>query len=328
MISLYKGFPREVGKYRKIVHSLDQMLEFINLYNGKAKVFTSVFSFRTLDENKKAVYSSAIIDKALYDFDMKDYESKNDILENVLKFADFLDQHSIERSIRFSGSGFHILVGIKEEPQQYPKNALKGFQEHLIESFDKEKFKVDKHLIGNTAGMVRLPNTYNTRRERFCIYLNYDELLKGYDFVKDLAKEQRIDFQQEQRGKPISIKRFDKEPRITLEEFLPQENTSIHFGGLSLPPCLAKTSKNPDMGYRDRFLLILYLKESGWLMNEVIAVLKEVLSSAKFYHCMKEEHQVEYIFRNGLVFPSCKKLREEGRCPAPEAGCGMLKIYH
>ena len=51
-------------------------------------------------------------------------------------------------------------------------------------------------------------------------------------------------------------------------------------------------------------------------MSEVYEVLKKYLSERKFYHCIKEEQQLQYLFsRNDLCFPSCEILKQDGNCP-------------
>ena len=60
------NMPREMGLKRSACSSKKQLKEYINKLNGKANLYTSLYSFRDKDANAPWKYdtSSAIIDRA------------------------------------------------------------------------------------------------------------------------------------------------------------------------------------------------------------------------------------------------------------------------
>ena len=64
------SFPREVGLKRAICNDQQQYRNYITKLNGKANIYTSLYSFRDKDRNApwKFDTASAIIDRAWWDF--------------------------------------------------------------------------------------------------------------------------------------------------------------------------------------------------------------------------------------------------------------------
>jgi len=333
-MGLFSQFPREIGKKRLVVHNQNELLNYVNKYNGIKDVYTSLYAFQELYNLQKITstgntfsiekpnYSSAIVDKAFFDFDGEKS------LENTSILADYLEEKSIGHHIFFSGGGFHIYIDIdmkKSSKLKNKKGALLGFQKHLI---NKLGLETDEHVIGDLARITRYPNTYNTKRKRFCIPLQNEELLWGIFKIKEMAKKQRF-LNNGTTGKKINLKPFDVKTVCGYSEELPSFSLSKtpDLDNIDLPECVRRSIRE-DMGYRDRFLLILFLKEKGLMLNEVTSILKKVLNEKKFRHSMYEERQPEYIFSRDLMFPSCGHLKNEGRCPYPgNENCGKNNLY-
>ena len=59
-----------------------------------------------------------------------------------------------------------------------------------------------------------------------------------------------------------------------------------------------------NLGWRERFIVIMYFKENGFTIQEVYNILKDNLTEDKFRHCVNEERQLQYLFeRDDLMFP-------------------------
>ena len=82
--------------------------------------------------------------------------------------------------------------------------------------------------------------------------------------------------------------------------------------------------KDPYLGYWGRGQLILYLRDDGYGFEEILMILKSVLSEEKFYHCTTEEGQPAYLYfsREDLLFASCQTLKDNGFCTSEKCtGC-------
>ena len=311
---LFEKFPREVGPPRKLVHNKEEYLAYINNNNGKKKaVYTSIYTFETLCYNPyiKPLYESAVVDKIYYDFDDKSCNA----YEECLKLHEECDKEDIKHMIIFSGRGYHLYIFTKPKLINYKKEAIRGGQEYFI---NKLKLLVDKQVIGNVAQLARIPNTFNIKAKRFCIPLIRDEFMKGDLYVKGIAKEQHFVKDVVMCRKLFDISPWDKEsPKdFNIKMTKNAKACDISLGNIKdIPPCLDTLMCNDDMKWKERYLVILYFKEKGYLKEEVFEVLKKCLSPKKLNHCVKEERQLQYLFnRDDLMFPSCEKLKEEGFC--------------
>ena len=87
-----------------------------------------------------------------------------------------------------------------------------------------------------------------------------------------------------------------------------------------LPPCMSRVLTKTHVGWRDRFLIISYLRDKGYMNAEVTEILRKFLSKRDFRHCTQEECSgykngtVGNLFRSSYLFPNCESLRYEGYC--------------
>ena len=312
MISIYNSFPREVGPPRKLVYNIKDWLSFINNSNGKKKaVYTSVYSFREIDETgKKPKYETANIDKLFFDFDDKSCDAWKEC--NTLHQE--CKKRDIKHTIVMSGRGYHLYIFTKLYNPQYVRSVIYNAQMSFVKEL---KLNVDRQVIGNPAQLARVPNTYNLRGRRFCIPLTEVDFNKGDIFCKEKALKQNLSKQDMIIGKQLlDLKQFDKIDKEDIEflESLELESSkNIVIGNLE--PCIEKILNNPDMCYNERYLIILYFKEKGYTREEVYKILKEKLSNKKFRHCIFEEKQLQYLFeREDLMFPKCRVIKNMGFC--------------
>jgi len=274
-------------------------------------------------------YENSAIDKMIFDSDRADLKACT-TLHNWAKEAGY-------RHIMFySGKGTHFYLTTKNGDSLINnKRALGNAQRAICRELgltigDKETDDVDVHLIGNVAGMGRLPNTYNTRRRRYCIPITEKDLEQGYDYIKEKAKKQSSSFAYYGR-EGFNIKPYDTEPkekdieRVILDA---EVKTEINMDSLlkTMPLCISSALQRGNCGYRERFLVITYLREQGFMLSETIRILKKFLNEKKFRHCIFQEQQPMKIYnRPELFFPKCDKIASEGLCVQ---GCKQKgKVY-
>jgi len=98
------NFPREVGSPRKTVYSKKELLDYINLYNGrKNAIYSSIYYFDTVTITNRPDYETAVIDCLYFDFDDKDCDAYNE----VKKLHLFCKDKNIKHKINMSGRGYH-----------------------------------------------------------------------------------------------------------------------------------------------------------------------------------------------------------------------------
>jgi len=292
----------EIGLPRKTFTSKEDALNFINLYNGKKKaLFQSVYNFTEM-RGTKPNYETAIVDKLFFDFD-----AKSDCWKECNKLHQYLLQENIKHIIIWSGRGYHLLI--LTSPLQ-PKNCKSTIYNSQISLINKLSLICDRQVIGDHSRLRRIPNSYHLKAKRFCIFLTKQDFDKGYEHCKELARKQNSN--KEYIGENLfDISEFDyKTEKIEKFEFETEFEDSANQDYMNnCPPFIKQLLMKKDCGWQDRYLIILFFKEKGYTIKEVMSILKENLTKRKFKHCILEERQLQYLFeREDLVFPEkyCK----------------------
>jgi hypothetical protein len=327
-IGPFAEFPRETGFPHRngIVYSMSEFIDRVNRYNGKTDVFVSLYSFDSLKPNGRPNYDSAKIQWLYFDLDN----------ENCLQSAQILHTYLMENDIChmifFSGRGFHFYISVV-----YP-NLLQNKKDTILNAVtdiaDKLGFKIgiddsadiDGHTIGNIAQLVRVPNTYNPKRQRFCIPITSLDLKSlNFEEFKNLALTQRK-ISNVYGETSLDVKQFDVESKLRFE--VPTEDLG---GELDLElniekflPCVKALLNRKVNKHRERFYIITYCKELGLPLKDTVKLLLKYLPAKTFVHCAHQERQPIWIYRRGdLNFPSCELLKKEGYCV--RENCGLRR---
>ena len=198
---------------------------------------------------------------------------------------------------------------------KYKKEVVRGAQEYFI---NKLKLTVDRQVIGNIAQLARIPNTFHIKANKFCIPLTKEQFEKGNEYIKILSTKQNFVNSIYMGRKLLDISEWDIAPTNEFNLNLPKipiENLESLRETKDFPPCLAILLGNKNMKWKERYLLIIYLKEKGFSQKEIFQILKKHLSEKKLKHCIKEEKQLQYLFkRDDLMFPSCESIMKDGFC--------------
>jgi len=320
---MFVKFPCEVGPPRKVVKNIKEYLAYINLNNGKkTAIYKSVYKFDEIitEPYVKPDYNSAVVDCIYFDFDDKSCNAWNECFKLHFDCMKMNYKHSIN----MSGRGFHCFIYINNHPLSHKKEAIRGGQEYFIKQ---NKLTVDAQVIGNVAQMARIPNTYHPKAKRFCIPLTREQFEQGDSFCKSLAEHQNFVKDIMIGDKLFDISVFDVERETKIDLTIPSITNRGPIKKGDVSPLIARLMCNENAGWKDRYLIILYFKELDYSKDDVFDILKDCLSEKKFYHCVREEKQLQYLFsRDDLLFPSFEKLRDEGRCMSKkEYGDGVYK---
>lgn len=300
-------FPKIVGLPRTIVFNDKEYLKFINLHNGiKKSIFESVYKCDIIKNS--ADFNNVEINKLFFDFDLEySWVEAN-------KFYLYLKKNKIKHSVLFSGGGYHIFVYTIPYKAKNIKSCIYNSQTYFI---DKLNLKCDSQILGDSSRLRRTPNTYNRRRNRFCIPLTEEQFEKGDEFIKQFAKNQNF-VTNTMIGKELfDISKFDvkqeNEDFITIDDNFADSYNADYFN--NAPDCIQRLLLDENAGWKQRYLIILFYKERGYSRNEVHEILKKHLSPRKLAHCTQEERQLQYLFsRDDLVFPSCDSIKIDGYC--------------
>ena len=200
------GYPARNG----IVYSMKEFLNKVDKFNGFTDVFTSLYSYdKILD--RKPDYESARITHIYFDLD------HNDCKSNTYKLHKYLSDNELSHTMCFSGRGFHLFV--QTEYPNYLKSKKDSIYNAVINIAEKcslsvginEDSDIDAHTIGNIAQLVRVPNTYNIKRKRFCIPISSEQLQFNIERIYELASRQqpRMFIY---GNKALPLEEFDREP--------------------------------------------------------------------------------------------------------------------
>jgi len=336
---MFLAFPREIGLNRKLIFNENQFYRYVNLYNGKLDVYTSLYAFSDYDYNtKKANYQTAVVNKLYFDFDGKNG------LEQTRIFRDYLLKRNIAFTPIFSGGGFHFYVYARTSKREFPKEQLEAAQCFFI---DKLGLEVDPTVISDLAQITRVPNTYNCKegRRRYCIPMTPEQLDLALDDIYQLARRQQFlpqvvfghkvlnldsvnykpvhrSFAFRNRGAPRNVVRKLK---IDFNNFT---TLDIDPNRLKFPECVQTAIDKKIKGMWDRYIIILYLRSRLIKLNRTIEFLKDILTPEKFQHCLIEEKQPYYIYnRFDLNFPNRSWLRKRGYCNDRCDDCPIERMY-
>jgi hypothetical protein len=309
---LYPDFPRQISLPQRKTVDRGLFYSMVNKYNGIKRIFASIYNYTG---NPAFDNLNLNINKVFFDFDGVN------ALAEVRKLTACLQNNGFKHIVLFSGAGFHVYLFVDPcDPATNYKNYVMKTQQHFITQLG---LNVDEKVIGDIARVATIPNTWNTRRNRFCIPLTNKDLVTDFETISTKAKRQVFDF--EIMGDTFfNIRKLG----VTIEcgndcnitEIPDDIKREINHDSIlkDLPLCISSIlfkAQKEKIGWRGRFLTIQYLIDAGHLPGDIKAIFEHYLSQNEFHHCVREEKQVDYVYRrDGNTFPRCESLKKEGFC--------------
>jgi len=291
---LYNRFPRQIAMPFRITVDKEKFYHTINATNGKKRLFSSIYNFTGNYEYDRIALK---VDKVFFDFD------GSDSLKHALEFAKECLNKEYKFIPFFSGGGFHIYVFTNEHWLQNAKVALSRFQTQFN--------GMDRTSVGDIARVATIPNTYNTRRGKFCIPISLDHMIQGYEYVANMATNQ-IFTPYIYGNSLVDLTGYDCPAEDVIIKF---DEPKIDVRNVdSLPPCINDILSNAKKGFRGRFLIITYLKDMGYVRSQIEDLLREFCTGKEADHCIIKERQLDYLYWKDIMFPTCEQLKYEGRC--------------
>jgi len=337
-VFLLNRFLREVavnGARVKVVNSLDEINFYINKYNGKANLYTTVFPAVKANGDNKLDYNTVIIDKMFFDIDIVEPDK---VLNDIKKLHSWAEENSYYHSINFSGRGFHFFIYVKPYDKPDKKTVLLNAQSDIVDELSLSK-NVDRTVIGDISREVRLIDSINLKSGLYVIPVKIEEL----NNVKELAKNKRILTKEFLYGKklfdissysnginynslPSSISYMSDDPYINELQKHMNANLDLIIEKLKKIPCLKQVLENDNAGWYERTFLLIFLKENGFTEVEANEILHKIISPEKWQRSYCTRSHAQTIYNRSYALPSCDTLFIRGICPLTD--CKSCPFYN
>lgn len=274
-------FPREVleiasngqqgGRY--CVKNWNELERYWKGKNGSGNVYFTAYGYRATKppRNHRVDYETPIIRHFVMDFDCKDFKQRGADVEfsfmheQVKRLHRYLLQEDIRHFVWFSGGGFHIWIPLKNihtPSDGYSVARVKEGGRKLIATLHK-KLNLscnDPTVAFDTSGMIRIPNSYNSRRGCWSIPLESKEILNlNHDDIMEISQIPRKGYIG--HGKiEIEIELPNRKNRFKKDVQIIHDLPDVNLDDIIVLPCLAQAALgagNPT--HKARFHLASYL---------------------------------------------------------------------
>jgi len=279
-------FPREVMElspergrgYRKIVRNNNDLERYWTGKNGVSNAYMTVYGYRgtVQPHNRRVDLETPIIRHLVMDFDPKDFRSKGgggvDVsapLEQTKRLHDFLLQENITHCVWYSGGGFHIWVGLDKPYIPSNGDSLSDIKEAGMKVVSDwihtmNLYCSDPAVPFDTSGMIRIPNSYNSKRGLWSIPLSTGDLEKGIEYITEKALDPgRGMIPYGEQGLALEIIKGKKRGKVFNPNSKPIDLPTISMGGVIILPCLnsaaCRVGSNPS--HDERVQLVKYLSK-------------------------------------------------------------------
>jgi len=332
-------FPREmwagshikgaVNPRREIVKTDKEYSKFVNTYNGKMNVYTSVYDFEFFSENRGLEYS-VILDRIFLDLDAHD-GNLEEAFACLKKLHGWLG--NIEHRMAFSGRGFYIFVyGVRASNLREIKSYF-----NICHDVTGNSPCLDTGVINN-ARLRRVMNTYHMQAGRWCIPLIESDLERPLNEILEMSKKGPRKLSREELVIGSELVTW---PEVRYFDAIEVEIEHTESPGkLPIIPCLKNAIMVENPNHRSRVLLAQWYNEvlselaildydldcsareiSGTALNSITAeIVSEIESIAENedvwidYSSRETRKHVEFIVGKRYMAPSCHTLISEGYC--------------
>tara|TARA_R110002012_G_scaffold321217_1_gene548201 strand:+ start:1166 stop:2269 length:1104 start_codon:yes stop_codon:yes gene_type:complete len=342
-------FPREVLElpssgergWRRIVRDATELERYWAGKNGSGNVYFTAYGFNKTQAPKhhRVDYNTPKIHHFVLDFDCKDFKSRGKDVPfevpqaEVRKLHRYLIQNDTLHYIWFSGGGYHVWVPLSETLE--PKNGnelsrIKHSGRLLINKWENKLGGLrcnDPAVAFDTSGMIRIPNSYNAKREVWGVPLSSELVLNAsYDDLMDIGQEPHSGYVK-LGNTPITLT-VVKSSFANMTHINTVDIPTVSLDDIHMLPCLSQAAMgggNPT--HRARFHLASYLADRlrmffpAWRVaekekEEHVGMISRIISGQGWvdYNKDKTEEQVRSIVMAGYPHATCSTLFQEGFC--------------
>ena len=349
-------FPREVLElpsngergWRRIVHTPEELESYWNGKSGSGNVYMTAYGYNktTAPKHHRVDYNTPRIHHFVMDFDCKDFKAKGaDVSfdkphDEVRRLHRYLMSHDTKHFVWFSGGGFHVWVPLDRtlEPTSGGElSQIKYTGRLLINQWEQDIGVLrcnDPTVAFDTSGMIRIPNSYNARRDCWGVPLTSKQILSAsYDDLMELAMEPHSGYVPlGTTPVPFEVKESVLKQMMNLE---PVSLPTTSLSDIHVLPCLAQGAMgggNPT--HRERYHFASYLADRlrmffpHWRITdeekeEHVLTINSFIAQQGWvdYKPEKTDEQVRSIVMTGYSSATCATLYQEGYC------MGKCKYY-
>jgi len=255
-------FPREIGLRRNLCDRRSIFDDYITRINGKASVYTSLYSFERRHPTRSWKYDpdSVVMDRAWWDFDTTQEYGIEQVKKDVFTLLSKLQG---DVRVVATGRGFHV--------HQMFEQPVKGtaIGSHIVRyESDMAKGLVTLDGVGNPQKLTRVPDTYNVTRRKWAVNIDKDAFFDdpfGYEIpTKPDNSLLRLDpFRGEKIDSNFSITRWIATHPINEKQTIDIFDGEIGtLEGVPIPPCLDKAIRHENPRHYVRVALVQHLADN------------------------------------------------------------------
>ena len=349
-------YPREVLElsamegglgYRRIVKNAQELEQYWRGKNGSGNVYFTAYGYSSTQAPKhhRVDYDTPLIHHFVMDFDCKDFKAKGAEVPfsvpraEVIRLHQFLLKDDTKHFVWFSGGGYHVWIPLSESLKPTKGSAVSHIKHSgrtLLNKWDRllNLRCNDPTVAFDTAGMIRIPNSYNARRGCWMIPLSSDEITSlDYEDLMRIAQNPREGVVQ-LGEKPLKFE-VHKRTTMTMGDIKEIDVPTVSLNNIHVLPCLVQAAMgggNPIHRARVHFATYLADRlrfffphyhiskdEKGRHVQQISSICKE--QGWVDYKPEKTEQQVRSIVEKGYTHAKCSTLYSEGFC------IGKCKYY-
>jgi len=256
-------FPREVLEigadgekgYRRLVKDWNELERYWKGKNGSGNVFFTAYGYRGLTppRNHRVDYNTPIIRHFVCDFDCKNFRKRGEDVpfevmhEQVKRLHLFLSEKDLLHYIWFSGGGFHVWIPLQQTFT--PSNGIdvarvKDAGRIVLSKWHKELdlFCNDPTVAFDTAGMIRIPNSYNSKRGCWSIPMTSEVLLNSTHMdLLDKAQESQDGYIQH-GSQALELVLPERKTIFKSKKREISDLPDMSIDGFTILPCLAQSA--------------------------------------------------------------------------------------
>ena len=227
--------------------------------------YTSLYSFESLNEEGRADYRTAVIDRAWWDFDAGERGGIDQVKKDV---AELIGRLVGDVRLVATGRGFHV-------HQLFSESVVGHHYRQPLEAYQRRKARGLPTLdgVGFHEKLTRIPGTYNPKRKRWAVVIDAQEFASNYQHFQipstPIEKYKDLD---PFAGKPVNCGfdfsnwalSYSPEQEDTRHlEAIKLDETTLTAGSVPLMPCLARAlNKEQRLAIEDE--IFDFIKGLGW----------------------------------------------------------------
>ena len=237
------------------------------------------------------------------------------------------DNGNIKHQPYLTGTAYSVILAAKHNGLENKSGAVHNSCHYVAKKLD----ILTDMSVTDISRITRIPNTFNFKEtaKRYVIPLKEDQLYLGDEAIREIAKKQQFGVKPIGDG-AFDISKFDcvREYRndLSMPEFDEKDIVDMDINLGRVPACIKRMLAEPELGYKARPILIIWLRDKGLLLQETISILKKTLSDRKFKHCVFEEKQPQKMYQRimSMYMPRCDTIAGQGYCNCKsENECGL-----